>query len=486
MSLTRRIMANGAQLSLANVFARMFGILSIPLLTHWLSPAAYGQAALASTVISLVSVLGLMGMDMSYARAYPSRLIDNAVAVETFCWRFALTAAFLSGCFATLLWVIHARFDQSAMDGLAGWIFLGTSMSLLLAMAQTRSRLLERYGRLSIAVAVGGLAASVITILLSWKFVPDERALVSGYIVAFLVPLFIIGIPNFRQLFTSSGLKSEERWSIFLIGLPGTVTAPMYWVLTSSDRWFLQGYYSSATVGLYAVACTFGQLGLIANSALISIWLPEATRIHESNAPDGVHVLGTLMVRLFYMMGIVWVSVGMFGGDLLNYLVDESFRDAGVLIPWLASSIFFYGCYHIANTGLFLQKNLKWSAFAFAGVGIISTIGNFLFIPFYGMASAAIIQCISFAILAFIILIIAQCRNRFYLPYGRIIIAILIISCTLYFGTTFYSVSNFFNISFKIFLLIFVSISTLFFLEKSLLTKIIFAALSFCKIGKFR
>ena len=239
MSLTRHILTSSAQLTLANGLARALGIISLPLLTHWLAPAAYGQAALAGTLISLMSVIGLMGMDMSYSRSFLSRQPPNGEAVETLLWRLAVIAALATGAVAGVIWLLHAHDDTQAKPDLAVLVFFGVAGSLLMAMAQTRSRLHNRYRRLAVAVAAGGVSATAATLLLASRVVADERALVAGYVVAYLLPLAIMGMPVWRQLRASSGLTPTARRAVFLVGLPGVITSPMFWVISSSDRWFL-------------------------------------------------------------------------------------------------------------------------------------------------------------------------------------------------------------------------------------------------------
>jgi len=111
--------------------------------------------------------------------------------------------------------------------------------------------------------------------------------------------------------------KHKITYSL-LVGLPGVITAPVYWILSSLDRWFLQASADSATVGVYAVACTFGQLGLMVNSALLAIWLPEATRLHESGVEDSDRQLAKLITRLILLMAVVCLGASILGGDLLR------------------------------------------------------------------------------------------------------------------------------------------------------------------------
>ena len=75
---------------------RLLGIATMPILTTWLTPQAYGVAALAGTIISLVSVIGLAGIEMSYARAYYSAQPPSGATVEHYCWRFAILGALLA------------------------------------------------------------------------------------------------------------------------------------------------------------------------------------------------------------------------------------------------------------------------------------------------------------------------------------------------------------------------------------------------------
>lgn len=435
MSLTRHILTSSAQLTVANALARALGIISLPLLTRWLTPAAYGEAALASTLISLLSVIGLMGMDMSYSRSFLSRTPPNGSQAEAFCWRFATVAALVTGIAAAIVWLMHAWSAPHSMPGLMALVFVGASGSLLLAMAQTRSRLHNRHARLAGAVAIGGIAATAITLAIARWWGADERALVAGYVTAYVLPIFILGVPGWQQMRAPSGLEPGTRRAVFLVGLPGVVTAPMYWILSSSDRWFLQVSADSATVGVYAVACTFGQLGMMVNSALLAIWLPEATRLHESVDADGSRArLGVLIVRLVAIMMLVWVGVGLLGGDLLRLLSQERFHRGASVVPWIASAVFFYGCYHVANTGLFLGRRLNVSALVWATVGVLSLAANGLLVPRYGMMAAALVQAVTFALLAIVVLALSQREHPIHLPYARMAWAIAIAVAALALG----------------------------------------------------
>ena len=155
-------------------------------------------------------------------------------------------------------------------------------------------------------------------------------------------------------------------------------------------------------------------------NALIAIWLPEATRLHESDAERTEQDLGRLMAQLVLVMALIWFGIVAVGGEVLRLLTDPRFHSASIYLPWIAGGVFFYGCYHLGNTGLFLNRKLKWSALLAAVVGAFSLLANMIFIPEYGASAAAIVRCLSFALLASAVFWVAQSKHHIPLPMGRL------------------------------------------------------------------
>src|SRR5664280_3078390 len=92
------------------------------------------------------------------------------------------------------------------------------------------------------------------------------------------------------------------------MGLPGIVTAPMYWLVSSSDRWFLQHYCGTESVGIYSIGYSIAIAGTMVNSAVMSVWLPEASREYEQNQDRAKASLGRLMSRLITLMAVIWLN----------------------------------------------------------------------------------------------------------------------------------------------------------------------------------
>ncbi len=427
MTLTRRLLSGTFQIALSTGITRLFAIAALPVLTTLLTPQAYGVAALAGTAISLVAVLALAGIDMSYARAYLSTIPPNGEQVERFCWRFTVMMTLPAAVLAGIAWLIFSKRAVELNSDLAILITLAIALTTLNSMSHTRARLNGRYRALSVALVLSGLITTAASIGIAALWRRDATAIILSLILGYVISVLILGTPSPEFLLKPSGLRSGEGIDVLKIGIAGVITAPMFWLLSSSDRWFLQHYRGTETVGIYAVGYSVGFVGMMVNSALSTVWLPEATREYEHDPILAQTTLGRLISRLFALMAITWLAVAGAGSDAVRWLANERFHAAAEVVPYVAGGIFFYGAAHLAMFGLLLAKQSKWAAAWWLVGGVICTILNFTLVPRFGSMGAAVTQTISFACICLGILLSSQSKYRMKVDWIRLGVTIAII-----------------------------------------------------------
>lgn len=374
---------------------KALSLVTMPILTRYLSPSAYGEAALVGTVVSLAGVFALAGIDMGYARHVFSGKLGSAAAVELFCWRWTLGSAGLIAVLVGVLWWIVAELLGLAAN-LTGFAIAGVFASVLATMATTRARLEGHYARLSwVQFATGcGAAATSIGIAMLWR--QDAWALLAAMVVGYAMPVILLGAPPWRRLVLRSGLTRKQGRCLLATGLAGIVTAPAYWVVSSSDRWFLAASHDSATVGIYSIAFTVGTIGAVVSTAITSAWLPELSRDESGPTADFSANKPRMIQLLAAILLVVAVAVAASGGDVIRALSDVRFHAAALVVPWLAAGVLFYGCLHVGNALLVLAGKLHWAAIAWGIALLASLVLNSWLIPRYGIWGAAITQAVSF------------------------------------------------------------------------------------------
>ena len=382
----------------SNLAARLLALVTMPILTGLLSPDVYGSAALAATLISLLSVVALAGVDVSYVRAYQNKNDHKPDAVEAYAWRFALAASAVVALIAWIAWPYLA--DALGLEGyLIVFVVAGIIASVLQAMAQARARLANRYRRLSVSVLSAALVAAAAAIAIAcWR--RDVTALMTATVLASLIPVIMLGVPPLRCLVRPSGLDSTARRSVFQIGVAAVFSAPAYWVMASSDRWFLGYFLDTGAVGIYSVSYTIAVMGMLVNNAFLPVWTTETIREVEAGAGGSSNKLGEVAEQLFAVLLIVWLAITAAGGDVLRLLAAPEFHADRILIPLIALAVLFHGVIHIA-TGLFIVADkLKQTVWWWLGGSMLCLIANASLVPEFGILGAAVTQAVSFGFVA--------------------------------------------------------------------------------------
>jgi O-antigen/teichoic acid export membrane protein len=430
MSLAQRLAGGVAILTASNGLVKMLSIVTMPILTSLLSPQAYGVATLVGTVISLVSVFALAGIDVTYARAYHNAQPPNGAVVEHHCWRFAISAALIVATLTATVWWFFYMSSTELDNRLAILLALGIVCSVAHTMAQVRARLAGRYRAMALVIAASGVICPLVSICIAAWWRQDALALLLPMLLGYLIPVLLLGVPSIAALAKPSSLARDEGVALIKIGLAGIVTAPMYWLLSSSDRWFLHYYHGSEVVGVYSIGYSVAIVGMMVNSAVMSVWLPEASREYEQDKAKAQVTLGRLMSRLVAAMGLIWLMADAAGGDIVRWLADKRFHASAEFVPFIAGGVFFYGTSQLALYGLVLVKQFKWAALWWFVGGLVCTLLNLALVPRYSGVGAAITQSVSFAFISLGILATSQAKYRIRLGWGRLatVMAIILVA----------------------------------------------------------
>lgn len=378
---------------------RLLSLVSMPVLTHLLTPGAYGAAAMATTLVSLLSVFALAGADVSYVRAYLAGENENKAAIENFTWRFALSSAILAAALSFAFWKPIS--NSLSLARYAGWfVAMGTILSVIMAMAVSRARLGDRYRALSIATVAGGLSSTAAGIAIAYFVRQDELPLLVSMIAGYLIPVLILGIPRLPALLKPSGVTFGNARQILSINFASIVAAPAYALITTSDRWFLGYFHDAASAGIYSVGYSVAIIGMTVNAAMLTIWIPEATRIFETRASSGNKQLAEITEGMIAVFACVWLAVTAAGGDILRLLSAPAFHAGAAVIPFIAGAVFFHGVTHLANTVYLLEKRVHRTISWWVAGAVACLFFNLVLVPFAGMLGAAASQLLAFMIVA--------------------------------------------------------------------------------------
>ncbi len=405
-SLNSRVFSGSAQISLASAIARCFSLLTVPLLTSWLGPTAYGVLSIAATIVNLFSTLALLGLDLAYARFFLEGDPHEREQVVAFCWGTALLSSVVMTLLVSLGWsLLSQQLGFASRQSITLFLIPAIVLTNLATMATTRARLSGAYRKLSVAILLSAAVAALFSVGLAAAGVRGATPLLVSALIGSLATLVLLGVPRVA-MFRGGDISMTwpRRRQLLRLGVSSAITAPLYWLMTSSDRWFLAAYSSEAQLGIYSVASTLAATGLILNTAITLTLFPEASRLYVQKSFDVRTQLARLCERLALVLVLVWAAIATLGPPVLRLLTAPSFHGGIAYIPWLASGVLLYGLAGLGNLPYFLMGKMESLARFWVMTVVVNLLSNWLLVPHLGGLGAAMAQALAFAVLALLTL----------------------------------------------------------------------------------
>jgi len=416
---SRSVLEGTGLITIAGGFSRLLSLLSAPILTRLLGPGPYGVVALLGTVTSFASMVGLAGVDHSYARYYFDGTQEERAGVERLCWRLSIAISCVIALVASVGWWMGSA-SLGLSGNLAVMVAAGVGLGTLNTMAVTRQRLLGAYHRIagSIIGASGVGVALAITFAYAWR--RDAWSLLLSAVIGNTIGVAIAGLPPRATYFRQSGLSLRRRGEVLRLGLAGSIIGPMYWLMNSVDRWLIGLWWGQESLGVYAFSQSVGMIGLVLNSAITLTWFPEMTRLYDADPSNSSEKIGRMWARLVGLFFGSWLAVSAAGGDVIRLVAAPWFHAGAVFIPWIAGGVLFYGIASLANTGLLLRKRLAPVAVWWVAGAIVNTALTTVLVRAYGALGAAVAGCFSYALIAIGVMATAQVRFHLVIPWRHL------------------------------------------------------------------
>jgi O-antigen/teichoic acid export membrane protein len=397
------------------VITKLASFLMLPVYTRHLSPAEYGTLELLGTtidVIGMVAGIGLAaGVFKHYAEARTAGERNRLMStVALGAGGLALATALLGMLAAPLITrtILGGTGTAQYLRMFFAIYFLQSvgGVAFILIQAQERSRL---FVTLSAAKLIATLSLTI------W-FVVKLRLGIFGVLSANLIATGVLTIGLAAYTFRTTGfhfsLPIFQTLSRF--GAPVVAWSVGSFILTFSDRYFLNHYAGAGEVGVYSLAYKFSfLLSAFAVAPFSQVWEPRRFAIAQN--PDA----GEIYRRMFFYLNLALVggAVGilLFVRDVLGMMVDPAYLPAARVVPLLLVTTIIQQWTGYCNLGLYLKNATHlygWSAV----IGVVAALGlNALLIPRYGVLGAAWATVIAYAIRFVPVYLFSQAR--YHIPY---------------------------------------------------------------------
>jgi O-antigen/teichoic acid export membrane protein len=375
---------------LSGVVTRMIGIFLIPIYTRLFVPKDYGIINLINTTFFLLGLLVVCALDNSASRwFYDSKEeVDHKKTFGTWIWfQFILSATVAIIVIVLSPYLVQTFFKE---DGKPIYFIL-PAVTMITNILPAVINNWYRVHRRPVATVVFSVAQTLVTIGLSVLFVIILRWHITGVFAALAISSSLFSLVALQQMHGWLNVKyfSKERLKPMLkYALPFIPAAIAYWLLNSTDSYFLAFFKDKAEVGLFGIGASVASGIVLFTGAFQQAWGPFAFSI--MNDDNAKQVYAHVFLLYGYIMGFLAASLLLFAPEVLMLLTAPAYHDAAWVAGILGYNLVIIGFTYIAVIGTSIAKSTSPYGIAMLFATILTVILDIILIPQFGKEGSAI------------------------------------------------------------------------------------------------
>jgi len=409
-----RLLKESALYSLNAIASPFIGIILVPIYTRIFSPDEYGIIELITTITVLLTIFLIAGLENGIGRYYVdtgspddkreiastgiSYLALTALIVITVLMAFSNylnSLLFHSGDYSTVLLV--------ALACVPFMVLVSSFANLLRFRLQPLRAVLLALGTLLLQT---GLIIIFVVIL--------NRGMIGIY-VATLITQFVFAVVGFIMTRDSYSLvfSSTRLKQILSFGLPYLLLSICYFIVTSSDRYFLNYFWGLSEVGIYGIGYKLASVIGIAVMGFQFAWGPFIYSTYKDE--DARRTFARVFDYVSIAACILLLGLSLFSRELLYIFATAQYFEAYKVVPFISAGLIIYTLGGYFSIGVGIAKKTIHMAWTGVVAALVNLSLNWLLIPRFGMLGAAVSAVIAFFVLAVLLMIISQ--RLYKVPY---------------------------------------------------------------------
>jgi O-antigen/teichoic acid export membrane protein len=317
----------------ARLVPSLLGVLTTAVLTRLMDPAEYGLYALGLSIAFFLSEgafewLGLSIMRMARTADDEDAFFGTVMTCFVFIFGVSATAAMLIGLVEELrpyLFLIAASLAVT-------YVSAKVELKQRLQLAELNE---SQYFRTSVARGVLSMAMVCVAAYLIKSVPVILLALATGIFLATIVspePRLRI----FRGRFDRNRFRDLTKF-----GLPLAISVGLATVVSSADKWMLQGLLGTREVGLFTAATLVSQVPIKALAGSIGPW-SYSMAVQELEFQSHEAANQQLSRNFTILFGVLFpgaIGIVALSTNLSHLVVGSRYWDAAILLaPWLAAT----------------------------------------------------------------------------------------------------------------------------------------------------
>lgn len=388
----------------------------LPVISKTLGAYDYGIWAQLSVTVSLLSALAGLALSTAYVRFFSSKTDKKEISRGFFSIFFFV--ALLSSVIFSVLFIFSESISvflfntsiYSPLVKITSFLIVLNPLYLLVLFYFRVKRQMLVYSVLVFFASIGQMILT--TFLLVFLGYGVDGVVFSAMFSNFIPLVLALGIIIKQVGF--SHLSFSEMPKYLRFSLPLAPNSLIYWITSQSDRYFVEFFLGTVSVGIYSAAYGIGYIVYFFVTPLQLILFPQLTTLFDNGEIDEVKIYIIYSLKFFLLLSVPSVvGLTICAKQILVVFTTVEFINGSLVIPLVALSALFSGLVQILINITFLYKKTKYNFWIQAIPAILNIVLNIILIPLIGIIGAAIATLFSFVIMCIVTYIVTIKYLRF-------------------------------------------------------------------------
>ena len=219
--------------------------------------------------------------------------------------------------------------------------------------------------------------------LFSFYLQKDFRLIVVSQILSLVISL-IFGFTVEHDFWLNEKINFNSTVNIGKVlkySLPYLPVIFLYWIMISTDRFFLRNFFDFDAIGVYSLALKIIGLLILFQSAFSTYWVPTIYEYYEKNPHDKNYYKKNFEKIEVLLFGIVIIFILL--KDSVLTMINTSYADATYLIPFLVFVPIMQILAQTAGIGIDLKKKSHLNIINISAALVCNIIGNYFLIRIF-------------------------------------------------------------------------------------------------------
>ncbi len=386
--------------AIGDIIPKALSFIVFPILTTYLSPSDYGIVNYVNSLNLLLFIVGLLSLN-TYYLVYYFRKDDSAK--RRLLGSLTIFVISINIIFVLLCMLVGKLFPTvfSSNIDFYPYIFIGlltNFFNLFSVFPSALYRMQERPIALTILNVGKGLLTTILTVVLVVSYRGDALSvLASNLVVTAVFAVIFMYITSKNMVFCIDKVIIKEGLKFSIPLIPGSIA---YFLLSVSDRFFIERSLTLNDLGIYSTAVTLATILNIVINGAYKAFEPYIYKIYGSDDFDKKFdlILNTLITAVV----IIGFGISLFSKEFFQIFASEKYQTVYLYVPLSVVSLVISSATVVYSTLLCAQDRTKQNSLATMIGGITSVIFNLLLIPVCGLYGSCAASIVAFLVILLI------------------------------------------------------------------------------------